>query len=270
MAKWRMPKRINNGAAQDYFLDNEQQHLSVLLLCVSSIAQKLPVRISYNFLQRQRKTPLNCSSSKAIYLVFFLTRHEKLHRVHQYLLLVISPRCFQKLKHVIAFILVIKISEPETSKLLLKYICPSLGGILVGEKKASRSLSSCRWFKISEWRDHQFAPTWLLWSWLEIFLHFFLMTNNIGISCTSWHSLVLRGIKDLTCNHRVNICLFGTSKVPKTTSLTGIWFPEAWEVRSHGVPQGLVWSKKQQHVVIVLQQGRLCDSQMICKIIWER
>lgn len=104
-----MPKRINNGAAQDYFLDNEQQHLSVLLLCVSSIAQKLPVRIYYNFLERQRKTPLNCSSSKAIYL-FFLTRHEKLQRVHQYLLLVISPRCFQmqKLKHVIAFIPVIK------------------------------------------------------------------------------------------------------------------------------------------------------------------
>lgn len=144
-----MPKRINNGAAQDYFLDNEQQHLSVLLLCVRSIAQKLPVRISYNFLQRQRKTPLNCSSSKAIYLVFFLTRHEKLHRVHQYFLLVISPRCFQKLKHVIAFILVIKISEPETSKLLLKYICPSFGGILVG-KKGKKASRSCRWFKLSE------------------------------------------------------------------------------------------------------------------------
>lgn len=153
MARWRMPKRINNGAAQDYFLDNEQQHLSVLLLCVSSIAQKLPVRIYYNFLEKQRKTPLNCSSSKAIYL-FFLTRHEKLQRVHQYLLLVISPRCFQmqKLKHVIAFIPVIKRSEPETSKLLLKYICPSFGGLLVGKKgkKASRSLSSCRSFKLSE------------------------------------------------------------------------------------------------------------------------
>lgn len=87
----------------------------------------------------QQQTPLNCSSSKAIYLVFFLTRHEKLQRVHQYLLLVISPRCFQmqKLKHVIAFILVIKRSEPETSKLLLKYICLVLGVYWL-EKKAKR------------------------------------------------------------------------------------------------------------------------------------